>query len=119
MTKVVYNACYGGFSLSDDAVRAYLRRKGLEWTEESDPRYPSFGPSFYLNGNKEDFFSSRDIDRADPDLVAVVEELGDEADGRHAALEIADLAPGTHYFIDEYDGLESVQTRDGIGWSIA
>ena len=120
-TKVVINACYGGFSLSDEATRAYLTRKGKQWREQTDPRYPSFGPSFYLlDGSEEgEHFSSRDINRSDPDLLAVVEEMGDAADGRCARLEVEELAAGTLYVIDEYDGLESIQTRDGIGWSIA
>lgn len=115
MTKVVINATYGGFSLSDDATRALLRRRGVQW-EERPSKYQTLGVEFYVDG---EFYTSRNTPRTDPDLVAVVEEMGNAANGRCAALEIVDLEPGTHYIIDEYDGLESIQTRDGIGWSVA
>ena len=115
MTKVVINSCYGGFGLSDEATRALLRRRGIQWTEKPS-RFGSMGPEFYIDG---EFYTSRDTPRTDPDLIAVVEEMGDAANGRCASLEIVDLEPGTHYFIDEYDGYESIQTRDGIGWQIA
>ena len=55
-TKVVYNASYGWFSLSNAAVRSLNKRKGKD---VADHRFGFFdGP------------------RHDADLVAVVEELG-------------------------------------------
>ena len=29
MAKIVYNACYGGFSLSDEAIMRYAEIKGI------------------------------------------------------------------------------------------
>jgi hypothetical protein len=52
--------------------------------------------------------TGREIDRADPDLIRVVEELGEEASGRFAELHIVEIPDGTAYSIDEYDGLEHV-----------
>lgn len=94
MTKVVYNRCYGGFGLSK-----------LAWN-----RYVALG------GKAE---SQYDIDRADPILVQVVEELGNDADGQFAKLRIRELEPGTLYRIDEYDGNESVVTMDEYDWKTA
>ena len=66
------------------------------------------------------FRSSRsDINRADPALVQVVEELDDEANTRFSDLRITELPVGTKYRIDEYDGNESVCTIDDYEWSIA
>ena len=94
-TKVVYNACYGGFSLSNAAVLSLNKRKGKE---VADPRFGFFdGP------------------RHDADLVAVVEELGNAASGRYSKLCIAEVS-GYLYRIDDYDGHESVQEPDDIGW---
>lgn len=93
MTKIVYNNCYGGFSLSEAAM-ARLKELGAGLTE-------------------------RTLDRTNPLLVRVVEELGEAANGRAAELQIAKLPPGTKYFIDEYDGAETVVTAEDIQWKIA
>ncbi len=50
----------------------------------------------------------RSLDRADPDLVQVVEELGKKADGDYAELKIVEIPDGVEYEIDEYDGQESI-----------
>jgi hypothetical protein len=48
-------------------------------------------------------------DRANPILVQVVEELGDEANGDYAELAIAEIPDGAAYIVEEYDGNESVE----------
>ena len=98
MTKIVYNACYGGFGLSDEAE--------IRYRELTD------------NINNEDF-DVYDIDRADPILVQVVEELGEKSGSWSADLMIEEVSAGTKYRIDEYDGLESVMTPDDYTWKIA
>lgn len=50
----------------------------------------------------------RDIERDDPDLIKVVEELGDLADGSHAELKIVEIPDDVEYVIQEYDGNEWV-----------
>lgn len=98
MTKIVHNACYGGFSLSEKAIKRYWELKG-----EPCP---------------EDWWGTH-LDRTDSILVQVVEELGDSASGRYAKLQICELEKGTLYRIDEYDGYESVMTQDDYDWSVA
>lgn len=49
-----------------------------------------------------------DIARADPDLVAVIEELGAKANGRHADLKVVEIPDGIEWEIDEYDGIETI-----------
>ena len=95
MTKIVYNACFGGYGLSEAAIMRYADITG------------AMGFSVY------------DIERTDPALVQVVEELGEAANGRSAALRIVELPAGTLYRIDEYDGVESVMTQDDYEWSVA
>ena len=65
------------------------------------------------------YWSSRDMERDDPVLVQVVEELGDEADGSCASLEIEDIPTGSRWRIDEYDGHERVMTQNSYDWKIA
>lgn len=55
--------------------------------------------------------SNRDLERHDPLLVKVVEELGDAADGSCAELKVVEIPDGVDYEIDEYDGLESIHEK--------
>jgi hypothetical protein len=147
MTKVVYNACYGGFSLSEAGIMRYAELKGITLYPEYDARFPTLRAATYWTVppeqrsgvlSTEDWHGAtqeqraesnrlhselsiydRDLDRADPVLVQVVEELGDTANGRCAKLRIEDVPAGTLYRIDEYDGNESVMTQDTYEWKLA
>lgn len=111
--KVVYNTCYGGFSLSKPAIERYLNLKGLPFIVETS----KYGlPSYTVNG---EHWCDRDIPRNDPALVQVVEELGKAASGAHASLAITEVKSGERWRIDEYDGSESVMTIDDYEWNIA
>jgi hypothetical protein len=113
VTKIVYNACYGGFGLSDEAVEMYLDLKGFKYTKTPD----IWGANFVVEG-WEDFYYS-DIERDDPTLVQVVETLGEKANGMCANLSIEDLPKGTLYRITEYDGYESIETQEDLDWRVA
>ena len=54
---------------------------------------------------------TRPSPRHDADLVRVVEELGDTANGRCAELKVVEVPDGVEYEIDEYDGAERVAER--------
>lgn len=80
MLEIVINTCYGGFGLSEEACKMI----GLENRFE-------------------------DIDRDDPRLVKAVRTLGEKANGFCAKLKIAEIPlEATDYFINEYDGMESI-----------
>ena len=49
-----------------------------------------------------------DIDRDDPVLVRLVEELGDEVNTRYSELKIVEIPDGIEWTVCEYDGLEWV-----------
>ena len=113
MAKIVYNACYGGFGLSDEAVSLYLDLKGMVYTKVK----ALWGYNYEIE-DKLDFYYG-DIKRSDPTLVQVIEILGDKANGDCAKLRIEEVADGTPYRIFEYDGMETVETLDDIDWEIA
>lgn len=146
MTKIVYNACYGGFGLSKEALLLYAEKKGWTlypekdmslyryWTIPEDHPHRVFwnenNPKFYIlpeetriqlnNIYRNNVLYDMDIERTDSDLVAVVEELGSEkASGDCAKLAIEELEPGTLYRITEYDGYESIETKFDIDWRVA
>lgn len=51
-------------------------------------------------------------DRCDPDLIRVIEELGERANaGRHSELVIVEIPDGYNYWIESYDGAETVHLK--------
>jgi len=139
MTKIVYNACFGGFGLSHEAVMRYADIQGitLYHTNESglfthyylcppeeyerlraDDETKSIGQYRFARSNAM-YFSPNNIERTDPALVQVVEELGDKVNDLYSKLCIEEVPAGTLYRIDEYDGSESVMTQDNYEWKMA
>ena len=101
--KVVYNRCYGGFSLSYEGICRLSELKGIKAPSKNDVG------SYHLE----------DIERDDVDLVRVVEELEHRANGAHADLAIRDVPIGERWRIDEYDGNECVMTVSDYDWKVA
>jgi hypothetical protein len=102
--KIVINRCFGGFGLSSEAHALIAKRKGWQHAcddYDHDYWYSSPGNAVY----------DYDLDREDSDLIAVVEQLGDAANGYHAELKIVDVPDKVDWFIDEYDGIEEVHER--------
>lgn len=52
--------------------------------------------------------SGRELDRSDPILLQVIDELGEKANGAYAKLAVVEIPDGTDYTIEEYDGNEHV-----------
>lgn len=98
--KVVINKCYGGFSISEAAVDRLLE---LECPHDPtwDPRSEYGRHGVYDGGDEIE-------SRACPQLVRVVEELGDEASGSLAELKVVEVPDGVKCHLDEYDGVEHV-----------
>ncbi len=110
MHKVVYNACYGGFSLSNKAMdrMVELGYEGLILNPEYDPSYKSFFASIK-------YWGDYDVPRHNPILVQVVEELGEKANGMCSELRIEEV--DGPYRIEEYDGFETVkEPLDAQDW---
>ena len=84
--KVVINTCYGGFDLSTEGLALYCLYTG---------KY-----SHDVNM----------IDRCDPALVRVVEELGNKAGGVLSALKIVEV-PVLEWFILDNNGVEWVAEK--------
>ena len=82
--KIVVNKRFGGFGLSKKACEML----GIDE-----------GDDFIYNMRK----------RHDSELVRVVEELSEEANGDFASLKVVELPQdATDYYINEYDGMENI-----------
>ena len=84
MIKVVINGCFGGFGLSREAYD-FLE---IPWD--------GFGYA-YMN------------DRTNPKLIECIETLGKKANGSCANLIIVEVPDNVDWYIDEYDGSESIE----------
>lgn len=123
MTKVAYNACYGGFGLSTKAVIRYAELKNLKVYPDVHRFYTRYSLSPPTGNDdidaKRKFFDEDNIERDDPILIQVIEELGNEANGQHASLQIEDVPTGAAYRIESYDGTEQVMTVNDYKWKKA
>ena len=85
--EVLLNDCYGGWKISNKAMKLYELRR----TKDSN---------YYISK------------RSDPIFVQIYKELGDEFDeGEHSKTGIGKIPKKyeNHYYITEYDGLESIE----------
>ena len=117
--KIVINDCFGGFGLSDAAFEKFLDRKGIAWEKQHrvDYDWHEYYHAGHL-GEDEHFLYSREMteDRSDPDLVAVVEEMGKLAHGEYSVLKVVEIPDGVKWHISEYDGFEHI-AEDHRTWS--
>jgi len=135
--KIVINGRYGGFSLSDKAIRLYAKKKGWKLYPEASRIGAGILPDTYWlvpkskrpkeienwhEASLEDRqayneayrkaeFASRDLERNCATLIEVVQELGKEASGRCASLEIIEIPDDVEWQIEEYDGNEWVAEK--------
>lgn len=91
-TKIVYNDCFGGFSLS---------KLALNFLKE--------------NSNFEEDYDFYQLPRHHPLLVKCVELMGEKAGDNFASLKIKEIDSNL-YIINDYDGMESIVTPDKIKW---
>jgi hypothetical protein len=133
--KVVINNCFGGFSLSEVAVMRLVDEQfpleswpwdpnekfnvsigratqahdlGNGWVRYGDS---SMFSSLVKNGMVYSSHLSDDKLRADPRLVRLVEEMGDDACGPCADLKVVVIPEGVDYVIEEYNGSETVAEK--------
>ncbi len=85
---VMCNESHGGFSFSKEAKKLYCKNMNVS---EADVNF-------------------RTISRTDPVMIQIVRDLGDRVNGESSniCLERIDAKYEKHFYIDEYDGYESV-----------
>jgi len=119
--KIAISTSYGGFNLSMEAMQAIARRKGLECYGFSvaslirnNPELLSddaeYRAALYYSTNPPDPAHQLHFDRnrTDPDLIAVIGELGGRAGGPFSRLKIVEVPDGIVWEIQDHGGTEWV-----------
>lgn len=113
--KIVINDRLGGFSLSDVAFERLLAQGHPVAVKERQDRekYRDEHPDDWKKSGKRlmDDAHCRDIERNDPALIALVEDLGARANGRNASLAIVEIPDDVKWQIEGYDGAEWVAEK--------
>ena len=110
LVKIVINSDYGGFSLSDEAILEYGKRKGLNLVKDENTTW-SISIFYKDSVAPENYFCERELERNDPILIEVVESLGAAGNGEHASLKIVEIPEDVEWYIEEYDGTEWVAEK--------
>lgn len=76
---------------------------------EINAKYEKWEADFNGYGYVEGFDNG--YDRTNPILVGAVEKLKKKASGQFAKLEVVIIPDGVDYYIDEYDGIESIHEQ--------
>jgi hypothetical protein len=136
MTKLVVNRRHGGFGLSPKAERRYLELVGKDcyFYKQTQYAHNNNGVAEYTRipideakqafiaytltkdigeiindlPNDETYWYNGNLERDDPILIKVVEEMGEEANGDYSNLEIVEIPDDVVWEIDDYDGYETV-----------
>lgn len=106
------------FELSEAAVRAYAERKGLTlhekdettfwqryWLVPLERRPPADASLLNLN---QCMLNISAIARDDPDLVAVIEAMGEAADGEYGKLKVVEIPDGIKWYVQDLGGCEII-----------
>ena len=112
--KVVINTCQGGFRLSNEAFENLLTKKGIEFEAETGGAFTHYyrkgevgNDAAYLNHY--DFYGEEN--RADTDLIGIIEEMGETSFGDFAQLKIVEVPDDVEWQIEEYDGAEWIAEK--------
>jgi hypothetical protein len=98
--KVVINSSYGAFGLSEEAHTLYAKLKGYKIVKAE-----FFGSQtlFKNEVTDENLIDDWTFDRSDPDLVKVVETLGEKADyGKFCKLKVVEISDDVKWYIDNH-----------------
>lgn len=103
MKKIVINSCFGGFGLSQEALRELQKLNDKLVVEQNSEVLPE--KSLWLSADFWDYPHHR----GNYHLIEVVEKLGSRANGYESKLCIVEIPDDVEeYTIEDYDGQEWV-----------
>lgn len=114
MPKVVINRSFGGFSLSVKALERLYERGVI--TEGIPEKTEGSEHLLYDDCLRRDglVYFGHEVRRDHPELVKVVEELGEDSWGKFAELKIVEVPDDVEWEIEEYDGVERVVEKHRV-----
>lgn len=137
MPKIAINRSYGGFRLSPKAIRRYGELKGWKpsfWrhdfsAKDKEDAYirltleeaAATRRDFEItmdekppNHEYSNVFMEGNLDRDDPLLIQVIEELHGDAAAHHSLLKVVEVPDDVKWEIADYDGSEWVAEKHRI-----
>jgi len=108
--NIVLNKCYGGFQLSDKAIKWLEENKGWKLDKEFVKLEHSWGLDdmwFMATADKDEL-------RIDLDVIECVETLKEESHTRLSDLCVVEIPDNANWEIDEYDGIENVREKSEV-----
>ena len=118
--KIVINKAIGGFCLSDEAFEAYLNALNIKFYKSGTSSYLEYLDSYngdLLYDDQDNLLAPTSVPRADPLLIAIVEELGEKSARREGSLKIVEIPENVYWEIHESEeGYESVHEVHRV-WS--
>jgi hypothetical protein len=111
--KIVINTTPGGFILNEKGISEFLNRKGVSFVIE----HGKHEITSFLVGEKQELFSSHDIDRSDPVLVEMVETFGDDiVDVNYCHLKVVEIPDGVKWVVIEEEWGEEYVAEQHRTW---
>lgn len=137
--KIVLNKCYGMLDLSQEALVKFAELENIKlyfYTYDNETEgyirkdaYSKYCRVYTTIKNLGEFcedipkyalFSINDIDRTNPNLIQVIEEMGPSEAGTFWSCPVIEIIPaGTKFLIKEKDGYETIVTPEDLEWKIA
>ena len=115
--KVIINTCFGGFELSNKAYEWLISKKGWR-VVDSDNGHPNHYDAeivrYKSHDGKTRYYFMNDNDkeiRTNKDIIECVETLGKKSWGELSQLRIVEIPDDIEWYIDEYDGIESIHEK--------
>lgn len=106
MNKVVYNATYGGFSLTKEAML---------WMMDHGYKFKDYDREYVEKSNSNSFHP--EVPRHHPLLVECVETFAHASNGALSSLRIKEIYSDLYKIIDR-GGLEIVETPERMDWIV-
>jgi hypothetical protein len=97
---------------SADGKSKYIRVDGTYYEHRHRCVVAKYDMGEIVHGDKELYANAithYDFERTDETVIDVVRNMGASANGQYAELEIVDIPSEVDYYIDDYDGVETIR----------
>ena len=113
--KIAINKCFGGFQLSPLAEKLIAERKGIRIVFKNGFTGDEVSFEDVIKSWRVDIYSNlEDLKRNDPDLIAVIEEIGQKANTPVSDICIVEIPDDVEWVVEEYDGMEWISEKHRV-----